>query len=509
MHFSRWAPRALILILLGLWALPAVADSSKGPILWRFPGDYGPDLQSAVASAAKASAAEAHLITDAQIDAWLEALPPPDFSKLGCLDDSARCEAVSQGVAASLGLGARMEATATRDPTSGRFQVKLVRAPADGGAPQIVEVEDASLEGAARQILQRLGGFFGELTVKVAPAEAEIFAGDKKLGVGDGTHELPVGEHVIRARAPGYAEATQPVSVKASGATPVIFTLRATGGTVTLIYTPAHAVVRLGQKEFAQKPGRYELAPGEHVLRIEASGYRPHEVTAKVAAGRNTPVKVDLVAEDGPLDFLPPAHSDTTKHDHYLRLGVRGLTLTSGDFDASGDDVELTRLNEAVRFTGLELGAGWRGETLMVEPLSIMYAGGGGPANARLANGTEVKVDNLSRWVFKPAWVGVRHPTGRFEPYALGGLVLSFESFDIETPDPDGAGLAQAQTDDGGGRTTLTLGLEIGTRLHITDEWFATGGVEVEWWPGDLPTLSFVVGGGFAFDWPQEWPRWW
>ncbi|MFN3198412.1 MAG: PEGA domain-containing protein [Bradymonadia bacterium] len=497
-------------LALCLWAAPALADPGEGSILWRFPGDYGPDVREAVAEAAKGSATQQHLITETQLDAWIDQLPPAKFDNLGCLDDSARCETPLGEIGRQLGLSARVDAAVTRDEQSGAFVMKLVRTPAAGGAPQTFTVRGDDLPTVAQKALKKLGGFFAQVEVKVTPETAEIWAGEQRLGQGSGVYELPVGDHTLRATAPGHIEASQPATLKSDKVVAVVFTLRGEGGRVKLAYTPAHAVVYLGKDVFAEKPGEYPMKPGTHVLRIQADGYQPHEVTAKVAEGQRTPVKVDLVAKSGFLEgFLPPPDPVTTAHPYYVRLGLRGLTMLDGDFDVGGDRLELSRLDESVTFTGLELGVGWRGETLMIEPLSLMYAGGGGPSNGRLSGGDEATLNDLSRWVIKPAWVGVRRPTGPFEPYALAGLVLSFESFEIEGTDPDAAGPATAPKDTSAGRTTLTLGMELGVRYHITEDWFAATALEMEWWPGDRLTMSYMLGGGFAFDWPGGWPKWW
>lgn len=484
------------------------ADAKISPILWRFPGDYGPDLREAIAEAAEDANTRQHLIHEAQIDAWLDGLPRDSFRDLGCLDDSARCEQPQRAVGHRLGLSAIVQATLKRED-SGQFSLTLKRTPASGGAPQTYTLSGGDLPTVARKALKQLGGFFGAVAVQITPEQAEIYSGDQRLGVGPGTYELPVGDHTLRATAPGYAEASEKITVGADGPTPLVLTLRATGGTVVLNYSPGHAVVYTGGAVFAKKPGVYTLPPGEHVLRIEARGYRPHEVTAQIAAGQKTPIKISLKADESLFANLPPADPITTARPYYVRAGYRGLTVTRGDYDVGGDDLELTRIGEAITMNGFEVGVGWRGDLLIIEPLTLTYAGRGGPTDASLSRGGTGTVDDFSRLLVRPAWVGVQRPIGALVPYALGGLILGFESFEIRGEDPDGDGPLAAPSDDDAGRISLTLGLEMGLRYQITEAWFVDSGLEMAWWPGDQPTFSFLLGGGFAFNWPEEWPRWW
>jgi hypothetical protein len=337
----------------------------------------------------------------------------------------------------------------------------------------------------------------------VKPADASLFLDDHPLGQGVGDYPVAPGDHALRAEAPGFGPAAMTVHVEAKAT--VIATIELAKATSQLIlhFTPLDAKVTLDGQPLDKGPNTYDVTPGAHKLELSAPKYETYRQDVQVPEGGHLELTVDLGRPAGVLANIPPPNPDTQAHGFYVRAGLRIGSLASGDVDESIGSgktlVTVQSITESQTLAGVDLAVGWRGQIFTVEALGLTFAASGDTAPAKLAElSARAKAKNLSRVLVRPAWLGARYPIERFEPYALGGVEMAFESFDLRPP-AEGADRANGSIDD---RSWL-LGLELGARYHFTSDWFASAAGAFDFFPGKRGSASVVLGGGFALDLPE------
>jgi hypothetical protein len=274
----------------------------------------------------------------------------------------------------------------------------------------------------------------------------------------------------------------------------VNFMLGSSYGELTLKTEPEDAQVSLNGKPLLTRMKSHPMAPGEYRLRVEAPGRVAHEqtITIKSATLLTLSVKLPEESQDFWSRFATP-HPDTLANRFYVRGDLRFISISDGPMDSGGVDT----VDESIGLVGLAVGVGYRGRYFIVEALNLNYAGGGGrtqfDGGSDLPDGEpEFFIDELARWTIRPAWVGVRYPSWRFEPYIMGGIELTFEDFTVES----------GQRKDEASKSDLLLGVEAGVRVQIMPEWFISASGVFDFAPQARTGAAFVVGAGYGFDVP-------
>lgn len=468
-------------------------------VYWRFPDAHGLELRAAV-TAARGDQLAGHLITEEEIDAWLATRRLP--ADLGCLADSATCPNPRRGVLAALGATAEVEATGA--PTDTGFRVTLRRVPVIGTEMAEFTGHGDTLEAAAADAVGRIRGY-GTVEVAVAAEGARVFVDDQPAGLGPGSFLVAPGSHRVRVEAPGRRPVEQPVQVEVGQTRTLAFDLPEAYGELTLTVAPPEAQVFLDGQLLEKPEELREVPPGVHRLRITAEGYEPLEQELTIKSATRLDLTIGLQkAEAEWIKALRTPHEDPLAHPWYVRARLRVGGVGAGTVDAStgrgATAIEVDRQKEAVVIGGLEIGAGWRGRYLVVDALTLALEGGGGAPARFERDDLEGDIEDLLRVTLRPAWVGVRYPAWRLEPYFMGGLAVVFESLDVKTriAGTDTEGDA-AEID----HALLLLGLELGVRYFFTPEWYAVTGFTVELWPGARTSGALVLGGGYTFDLPE------
>jgi formylglycine-generating enzyme required for sulfatase activity len=173
--------------------------------------------------------------------------------------------------------------------------------------------QDLAITG--RRIQQRLAieldPAWADVTLRLDPADAQVYAGEEPLGTGSGTYEVLEGTEELRFELAGFAPLTQTVDIQAGVAQDLgLLTLTPATGVLTLTSVPAGANVAVGGEFAGQTPLELELAPDrEHRLSLSRAGYRRASEAIRMEAGarasrtiRLTPLLGDVLVKVTPAD---------------------------------------------------------------------------------------------------------------------------------------------------------------------------------------------------------------
>ncbi len=455
------------------------------PLLWQFP-ERGSLVQGAIKEALKEQ--PGHLLDEASLEKHLKELSWPKH--LGCLDDSSRCANTKSMVRAALGLSGVMKVS-----QKGR-QVTLQLLPLKGKTQRWTG-KGVSPEEAARAAV---GAYLGQgrLILKLKPkgAHAEL----KGVALeGPGPWSLAPGHHALRVSAKGHQTLETQVEIIAQKNSLLSLELKRSEGLLELNLKPPKARVLIDDLPIS-KPGEpLPLEPGSYTLRFEAKGYEPHEHKVVIKHGTRLALSIALVpALPAWRKALSKPHPDTKAFPGYLRTGLSYSSLGLGDLEAEkgrGEDrVSLSQQEESISLLGLELGIGWRWkEFWLIEPLLLRFQGGGAQVDAELKDDIPATMDGLSQTQLHLGRMGIRYPAWKLVPYALAGIVLSFQDFELEPS--NGEPLSMEHTE-------FHLGFELGVRYHHDEHWFASAAFDLDLWFGARSLSTFILGGGYALEVP-------
>ena len=144
----------------------------------------------------------------------------------------------------------------------------------------------------------------GRLIVSSVPAGALVFVDGRRLGETPTTlRDLPLGSHTVQVAHPGYVPRSEPVTLTAD--TPVrtlavelrrgLPTDGASTGSVFVDSRPRGARVVVGGRFVGYTPLSVpELAPGNHSVRFELTGFSPVTSTVTIKPGAQARLAVTL-----------------------------------------------------------------------------------------------------------------------------------------------------------------------------------------------------------------------
>lgn len=136
----------------------------------------------------------------------------------------------------------------------------------------------------------------GRLRLNVTPPTAEVYL-DRKAP--DTRIRRPVawvvpGLHNLLAEAPGYESGEVQVTVKTGIKSEVAVVLRGQQARLRIESRTPNAVVLVNGSPAGPAPAEKSVAPGEHVVRAEADGFRPFEQKVRLGPGESLVVHADL-----------------------------------------------------------------------------------------------------------------------------------------------------------------------------------------------------------------------
>jgi hypothetical protein len=174
----------------------------------------------------------------------------------------------------------------------GKAYALLSRYLKDGGAT--LPADDVN---AAKDALVALRSFYSLVTPRVQPAGARLFVDGEAVGVAPFAEGIAVdlGRHLLRAEAPGYEAAEQPIEVPGATDLVVTFDLKAIATSSRLaVVAGASDAILIDGKTVAV--GRFDgvVAAGIHSVRVTGSGKKAYDSRIDLASGAIRTVDVSL-----------------------------------------------------------------------------------------------------------------------------------------------------------------------------------------------------------------------
>lgn len=211
---------------------------------------------------------------------------------------------------------------------------------------------DEGEKSAVRQTMEELEGLVGRVSISVVPSTAKVSV-DGRLLTPEQLSEpirLNVGEHRIRAEAPGYAPVDQTVRIASGDASkPYNFELRAVKGFVEVVASDAGAAIAIDGQAMAYKSWSGPVEPGKRLVQVYKDGHKPFERYIDVEVGRTVRIDADIGAGDKTTKDVivdrPPGAPPTKPPPPEQRgwyglvsMNALGLSANPSLFDENTDD---------------------------------------------------------------------------------------------------------------------------------------------------------------------------
>jgi PEGA domain len=301
---------------------------------------------------------------------------------------------------------------------------------AEGEATLKPDVKDG-----ARRAIQEMSAHVATARVRVAygghtaPPNTVLLVDEREVPLGKPVHASP-GEHVFRARAPGFFEAQQRAKLTAAQTADLELTMVAVQvlarGRLAIRTNVETSTVAIDGLGVGTGGWAGELPVGHHRIEVSAVGYAAHAFEIDIAENQPRDVSVDMTSPPGsevpmpPPYEAPPAPAPRAKHDWYVLGGLSayGETLTFGE--ELGDGPQTRR---GVNGGGVVAHFGRNLTPVFAVGVlgEIGAMGANSYTNVRDKN-TQIKV-NLVTWSLAPE-LRIR---SRGKLRALGGVALGFE----------------------------------------------------------------------------------
>ena len=168
----------------------------------------------------------------------------------------------------------------------------------------------------ALTVMAELAAFIGSVQITIRPESSRVVIDDREYGPMDlaSAIELDVGEHRLKAEAPGYASYQQTLAIAGGvGNKPVNVALSPTHGHLTVLTPDDRTAIAIDGRAVAFESYRGFIEPGRHVIQIYRSGFEPYEAVVELEAGQSVTVRgkvgapVSDTESDEPSESVPQA----------------------------------------------------------------------------------------------------------------------------------------------------------------------------------------------------------
>ncbi len=421
---------------------------------------------------------------------------------LGCADDTEACSDPDQAVLQAVGLAARITVKAQKSPNSAKSQAKyrvsMTKLPAHGALVQ-GEGSGATLKQATREALNQLkGNAFLDLHIA---KDAIVIYDREVLGTGPGRYSVPAGKHKLRIEAKNQKPKAYDIDMKPGESTEVSLELGMVAGELEIDWSPAGGEATIDNQPYLAGD-KLSLAPGKHKLRIQVPGYAVHEREVEVKPSTRCTQHVTLVPKEPEWrTALRTPDPDTLVHKSSIPVNIRLATIWDGpinqSFGSGENRIKVTKQTENQLMFGAEIGARYAFfENFFVKPLSLSFDEAAGSFSAKVntqAGDLDAHVEDLKRLTMRFGWFGVRYLAWKLEPSLALGFAISHESGTLKMTGAKDQDLSD---------TSFQMGMEVGVKIHIVPNWFASVGFELDMWADQRPFTTITFGGGYSFDAP-------
>lgn len=146
----------------------------------------------------------------------------------------------------------------------------------------------------------------GKLTIKEKTGrKAKVFVDDKEVGVAPWTGDVAPGSHVVELRGEGVASPKRTIEVAAKAESEVVLEATPMRGHLRIETLGKEGTIFVDDEKVGEGTWEGDLAPGAHRVKVEASGYQPHERLVAIVHGQTVVEAVTLVPIGGRPGLAP------------------------------------------------------------------------------------------------------------------------------------------------------------------------------------------------------------
>ncbi|MCA9580517.1 MAG: PEGA domain-containing protein [Myxococcales bacterium] len=182
----------------------------------------------------------------------------------------------------------------------------------------------------------------GNLRIIANIPDAQIFLDGEALGVAPVTRNgVPAGEHVVQARAEGFAMAEEKVVVEAGGQRVISLRLEAIqrdDGRIVVNSSIGHARIRVDNRDLGQPPVVIENPThGAHAIIVTAEGFKDLRTTCETGPTQSC----ELVAELEPVEVRLRVTADVRGAELFIDGQARGVVPYENQVPAGPHRIEV------------------------------------------------------------------------------------------------------------------------------------------------------------------------
>lgn len=243
----------------------------------------------------------------------------------------------------------------------GRYRVFIER---EGFQPLIERVDIAL--GNTTKLERSLTELPSPLTLKIAPADAQVQLDGQPITVGPDPITVQPGDHSLSVSAPGHAPQTATVSAHAGQPVTAQVTL---AERIPVNVSIPTAELTLDGKPVTLDGGALVLAPDgqTHTLIARANGYRDTTVTISTDRQRGAPIEVRLDRVPPPEPPAPPPPPGRSRLNFALTIATGGLAIAGAGVAAISGVRAADRWDRSKEFCDSEVRCNQQGFDLVNE----------------------------------------------------------------------------------------------------------------------------------------------
>ncbi|MBL9039914.1 MAG: PEGA domain-containing protein [Archangium sp.] len=339
----RSAVLGLVMLLVGLWAGPAAAQTTVWLVRPLYPGQEAlvDRTQKALDKLIPPELRKDAVIGTRELAALLKGRK---LDEVPCFSGDERCTDPIDAFVASFGFERVVLIQGGQDEAGVKFRVVSYEPKSGKVAP--ATSTNAVLEKALLGAIAKVVPVASTLDVKSNPPGASVYVDDVKVGVTPLTTQVLPGERVVRLDLKLHQPIEETVIIPIRGTATLDKTLEKVAARIVITASPAGTVIEIdGQPQGKDKVDR-GISPGTHTIRLTAENHKAYEQQITVKADEQfvldktlepvpeavipSEAKVAIVTRDGTKEFVkivtgpvtPPTETELTyEKKAFIQLG--------------------------------------------------------------------------------------------------------------------------------------------------------------------------------------------